>query len=363
MKNTFGDNLTVTLFGESHGSAIGVVIDGISPGVTVDMEKIAYKLFLRRPFGLISTQRVEEDKFRIESGVFDGKTTGTPISIIIPNENTKSEDYKKTENLARPSHADYAAYMKYHGFEDKRGGGHFSGRITAALVAAGGIIIPALENKGIFIGTHLKKCAGINDRAFENLEEDVKKLKDMRFPVLSDEAADLMRERIEKAREDKDSVGGILETAVIGVPAGLGEPFFDSLESKISHAMFSIGGVKGISFGSGFDMADMKGSEANDPFFMKDGKVMCKTNNNGGINGGISNGMPILFNLAIKPTPSIFQKQETVDFVKGEDGVIELKGRHDPCIAHRIKSVADSLLAITLADALIGRYGTDYLKD
>ncbi len=363
MKNTFGDNLSVTLFGESHGSSIGVVIDGIAPGVSVDEEKIAQKLFLRRPAGSISTQRVEADKFKIESGVYQGRTTGTPIAIIIPNENTKSGDYESIKNLARPSHADYSAYMKYHGYEDRRGGGHFSGRITAALVAAGGIIIPALERKGIFIGTHLKKCAGVYDREFINLEEDVKKLKDMRFPVLSEEAAEEMRLNIEKAKEEKDSVGGILETAVLGLPRGLGEPYFDSLESKISHAMFSIGGVKGIAFGAGFSLSDMKGSCANDPFFIDKGEIKTKTNNNGGINGGISNGMPIIFTLAIKPTPSIFREQETVDFIKGENAKIELKGRHDPCIAHRVKVVADSLLAITLADVLQGRYGTDYLKD
>ncbi len=363
MKNTFGDNLTVTLFGESHGSSIGVVIDGISPGVLVDEEKIAGKLFLRRPAGTISTKRVEADKFRIESGVYEGRTTGTPIAIIIPNENTMSRDYDSIKNLARPSHADYSAYMKYHGFSDPRGGGHFSGRITAALVAAGGILIPALENKGIFIGTHLKKCAGIEDREFINLEEDVKKLINMRFPVLSEEASEKMIYNIEKAREEKDSVGGVLETAVLGLPAGLGEPFFDSLESRISHAMFSIGGIKGISFGKGFELSDMKGSEANDSLRMKDGKIITKTNNNGGINGGISNGMPLIFSLSVKPTPSIYKKQETVDFIKRENTEIELKGRHDPCIAHRVKVVADSLLAITLADVLIGRYGTDYLKD
>ena len=363
MKNTFGDNISITLFGESHGSAIGAVIDGIAPGITVDEEKIAYKLLLRRPSGGISTQRVEADKFSIVSGVYNGKTTGTPIAIIIPNENRKSSDYKETENLARPAHADYTAYMKYHGFEDRRGGGHFSGRITAAIVAAGAILTEALENKGIYIGTHMKKCAGISDREFENLDEDVKKLKNMRFPVLSEDAAEKMQAEILKAREEKDSVGGILESAVTGLPAGLGEPWFDSIESKISHAMFSIGGVKGIEFGKGFALSDMKGSDANDAFRMKDGKVVTESNNNGGINGGITNGMPLVFSLAIKPTPSIFRKQDTVDFVKGENAEIELKGRHDPCIVHRAKCVADALTAIVLADVLTGRYGTDYLAD
>ncbi len=363
MKNTFGDNITLTVFGESHGSAIGVVIDGLAPGISVDEEKIAYKLLLRRPSGGISTSRVEADKFKIESGVYEGKTTGTPITIIIPNENTKSGDYKATENLARPAHADYTAYMKYHGFEDRRGGGHFSGRITAGIVAAGAIFISALENKGIYIGTHMKKCAGVSDRDFSDLTEDVKKLVNMRFPVLSEEAGSLMQEKIMQAREDKDSVGGILETAIIGVPAGLGEPYFDNIESKLSHAMFSIGGVKGIEFGKGFALSDMTGSEANDAFRMENGVVITETNNNGGINGGITNGMPILFSLAVKPTPSIFRVQKTVDFVKGEDAEIELKGRHDPCIVHRAKSVADALSAFVIADVLTGRYGTDYLAD
>lgn len=363
MKNTFGDNITLTVFGESHGSAIGVVIDGLAPGISVDEEKIAYKLLLRRPSGGISTSRVEADKFKIESGVYEGKTTGTPVTIIIPNENTKSGDYKATENLARPAHADYTAYMKYHGFEDRRGGGHFSGRITAGIVAAGAIFISALENKGIYIGTHMKKCAGVSDREFSDLTEDVKKLVNMRFPVLSEEAGSLMQEKIMQAREDKDSVGGILETAIIGVPAGLGEPYFDSIESKIAHAMFSIGGVKGIEFGKGFALSDMQGSKANDAFRMDNGVVITETNNNGGINGGITNGMPILFSLAVKPTPSIFRVQKTVDFVKGENAEIELKGRHDPCIAHRAKSVADALSAFVIADVLTGRYGTDYLAD
>ncbi len=363
MKNVLGDNLTLTLFGESHGSHIGAVIDGIAPGITVDEEKIAYKLLLRRPSGGISTSRVEADKFSIVSGVYEGKTTGTPLAIIIPNENVKSADYKETENLARPSHADYAAYMKYHGFEDRRGGGHFSGRITAAIVAAGAILIDALEKKGIYIGTHMKKCAGVSDRDFENLEDDVKKLTNMRFPVLSESAAEAMQCEIIKAREEKDSVGGVLETVVLGLPAGIGEPCFDSLESKISHAMFSIGGVKGISFGKGFELSDMRGSQANDEFMMDGENVVTKTNNNGGLNGGITNGMPVTFTLAVKPTPSIFRKQNTVDYIKGEDAVIELKGRHDPCIVHRVKSIADSLTAFVIADVLTGRFGTDYLAD
>ena len=363
MKNTFGDNITLTIFGESHGSFIGAVIDGLAPGLRVDEEKIAYKLLLRRPSGGISTSRVEADKFSIVSGVYEGKTTGTPLTIIIPNENVKSADYKETENLARPSHADFAAYMKYHGFEDRRGGGHFSGRITAAIVAAGAILIDALEKKGIYIGTHMKKCAGVSDREFDNLEEDIKKLINMRFPVLSEEAGDAMQDRIIKAREEKDSVGGILETAIIGVPAGLGEPYFDSIESKIAHVMFSIGGVKGIEFGKGFAISDMSGSEANDAFMMNDGKVKTKTNNNGGINGGITNGENIIFRCAVKPTPSIYKEQNTVDIKKMENAKLVIEGRHDPAIIHRARIVVDSVTALAVVDMLSQRFSTDYFME
>jgi len=362
MKNTFGNSISLTIFGESHGDAIGAVIDGLAPGITVDEDYIAHKLSLRRPSGKISTSRVEMDKFQILSGVFNGKTTGTPVAIVIPNEVQRSDDYKKTENLARPSHADYAAYCKYHGFEDRRGGGHFSGRITAAVVAEGAIFEAALLGKGIEIGTHMLKCAGVTDRNFDNLKEDIEKLRNMTFPVLDDEKASLMNEKILQARENKDSVGGVLQTVITGVPKGVGEPYFDSIESKISHAMFSIGAVKGIEFGRGFEIADMTGSQANDAFRVENGEIVTKTNHNGGINGGITNGMPIIFNLAVKPTPSIYKCQETVDFVKCENAEIEIQGRHDPCIVHRVKAVVDALTSFVMCDFLTGRFGTDYLR-
>ena len=362
MKNTFGDVVSLTIFGESHGEAIGAIIDGLAPGIKISDEKIKEKLDLRRPSGTISTQRVEMDPYKIVSGVYNGVTTGTPLAIIIPNENVMSKDYSATINLARPSHADYAGFMKYHGFEDRRGGGHFSGRITAAVVAAGAIMETALAEKGIYIGTHIKRCAKIDDIPFSDYEEDIKKLSKMRFPVLSGEASEKMQEAINKAREDKNSVGGVLETAIIGLEAGLGEPFFDSMESKIAHAMFSIGGVKGIEFGKGFEIADMMGSVANDSFRMEDGKVVTATNNNGGINGGITNGMPVTFSLAVKPTPSILRKQETIDFEKNENAEIEIKGRHDPSIIHRVRAVVDALSAFVIADMLSVRFGTDYLK-
>ena len=360
MKNTIGNNLTLTLFGESHGEAIGAVLDGLSPAIEVRDGDIRHMLDLRRPSGLISTQRRETDEYRILSGVFEGRTTGTPLCIMIPNTSQRSCDYSKTKDLARPGHADYTAYVKYCGYGDYRGGGHFSGRVTAGIVASGAILLSALREKGINIGTHLSSLSDISDRGFEDIDADIAALYGKTFPVLSDEAEKRMNERILEARNSLDSVGGILETAITGLPAGLGEPWFDSVESRISQAMFGIGGVKGIEFGKGFGFATMTGKVANDPFRMKDGRVVSTTNNNAGINGGITNGMPIIFRLAVKPTSSIYQRQETVDFVKGENADIEIVGRHDPCIAHRARVVVDALTAVVISDMLIGRYGTDY---
>ncbi len=362
MKNTFGNNISLTIFGESHGNAIGAVIDGLAPGIPVDEDKIASLLSLRRPAGKISTARREEDKFVIESGVFEGYTTGTPVCILIPNENTNSRDYSATRALARPSHADYTAYEKYHGFEDYRGGGHFSGRITAALVAAAGILIPALEAKGIFIGTRIKSIAGVCDRDFADFTEDIKTVSEKNFPVFSSEIEAEMQKKILEASQEGDSVGGILETAVIGLPRGLGEPWFDTLEGMISHAVFSVPAVKGIEFGAGFGVAEMRGSRANDTMRMENGSVITQSNTNGGIVGGISNGAPLLFRCAVKPTPSIFKEQETVDFIKGENATLSLIGRHDPCIVHRAAVVVRSVVALALADQLATRYGTDWLS-
>ena len=266
MKNTFGNNITLTIFGESHGVSVGCVLDGMPAGIPIDYGYINKLLSLRRPSGAISTARSEEDAFEIHSGVFNGYTTGTPICIIIPNKDTRSSDYKSISDLARPSHADYTAHIKYRGYEDPRGGGHFSGRITAALVAAGGIIIPALNRKGIKIGTHIASCAGVNDREFNDVEKDIEALFNLSFAVLDNEKAKAMQENILKAKESLDSVGGILETAITGVEAGVGEPWFDTLEGILSHALFSIPAIKGVEFGAGFKFAEMRGSEANDQF-------------------------------------------------------------------------------------------------
>ena len=360
MKNTFGNAVSITLFGESHGPSIGCVIDGLAPGLPVDEGYIAQLLSKRRPTGAISTARQEADPFVIESGVFNGRTTGTPICIRIPNCDTRSGDYNR---LARPGHADYTAHCKYHGYEDYRGGGHFSGRITAALVAAAGIVIPALERKGIHIGTHIRRLGGVEDRAFERLNEDIIHLNGVDFPTLDGNAAECMKQTILSAKADGDSVGGILETAVSGLPAGVGEPWFDSVESVLSHALFSIPAVKGVEFGDGFALADMQGSEANDAFATGANGVTTVTNHNGGINGGITNGMPMVFRCAVKPTPTIGKPQNTVNLDNGEMTVLQAKGRHDPCVVHRAAVVVTAVTALTLCDLLATRYGTDWLGE
>ncbi len=363
MKNTFGTNISVTLFGESHGECIGAVLDGFAPGVEVDEDFICTQLDKRRAVGLISTSRKESDNFKIVSGVFCGKTTGTPICIIINNENTHSKDYESTRFLARPGHADYTAYEKYHGFEDYRGGGHFSGRLTAPVVAAGAIAISALKKKSIHIGTHIKSLGGVLDREFEDLERDINALNEKTFAVLSDQKSEEMTQKILEAKESFDSVGGVLESAVIGMPAGVGEPWFDTVEGVLSHALFSIPAVKGVEFGCAFEKVNGAGSEYNDDFYMSHGVIKTKTNNNGGINGGITNGMPIVFKTAIKPTPSIYKKQNTVNFKEKTDEVLQIKGRHDPAVIHRARVVVDSVTALALCDLLATRFGVDYLGE
>ena len=360
MKNTFGNNVTVTLFGESHGDAIGAVIDGLAPGMKIDEDFIARQMDLRRPAGKISTQRHEADKVKIVSGCFNSRATGTPLTLIIENTNTKSSDYESTRYLARPSHADYTAQVKYRGFQDYRGGGHFSGRITAALVAAGAVAIQALRDKGIFILTHIKSLHGISDRDFDDLKKDYEILAEKAYPALDGNAAELMIKETEKAAESGDSVGGVLETAVVGLTAGFGEPWFDTAEGQLAHILFSVPAVKGVEFGAGFGFADMLGSQANDSFYSDLGNVKTRTNNNGGINGGITNGMPLIFRCAVKPTPSIFKQQQTVDMRDNTDAVISLKGRHDPAVIHRARVVIDSVTALCILDMMTGKYGTDF---
>lgn len=361
MKNSIGSSVILTLFGESHGDEIGAVLDGMAPGLKVDREAIEAALAKRRPQGPTDTARREMDNFRIVSGVFNGYTTGTPICILIPNENTRSQDYEKSAGLARPGHADYTAHIKYAGFEDYRGGGHFSGRITAGIVAAGAIATEALKAKGIRVGTHILHCGPASDKPFADFEKEFDILDQKNFPVI-DNIEDAVSDYILKAKGELDSVGGVIQTAITGMPAGVGEPWFDSLEGVLSKAVFAIGGIKGIEFGAGFSIADMKGSQANDPLYSEDGEIRTRTNNNGGINGGISNGMPIVFNCAVKPTPSIAQQQDTIDLGSGDNSKLNLVGRHDPAIIRRICIVVSSLVAIVLCDELAKRYGTDWIR-
>ena len=294
----------------------------------------------------------------------EGRTTGTPVCILIPNADTKSGDYQT--NIARPGHADYTAECKYHGYQDARGGGHFSGRITAALVAAGALLLPTLKEKGITIGTHISRCAGVNDAPLAKDEATLTgqlcALNELPFAVLDADAAEGMQAAIWAARDAGDSIGGVLETAIVGLPSGLGEPWFDSFESLLSHALFSIPAVKGVEFGDGFALSDRKGSEANDAFVLQDGQVVTATNHNGGINGGITNGMPVLFRCAIKPTPTIAKPQKTVDMKTLTDVEYGGKGRHDPCIVHRARVVVDSVAALVVADLLTQRYGVEGWK-
>lgn len=360
MKNTFGQHIAVTLFGESHGSAIGAVLDGLCPGIPVDEENIRRMLRLRQPGGAISTARQEKDAFEIVSGVLNGVATGTPLTVLIRNSDTNSGDYAAMQTLMRPGHGDYPAQCKYHGYQDTRGGGHFSGRLTAALVAAGAICHSALAAKGIAIGTHIFRCAGIPDRSFGDLRKDIGQLSESLFPVLDEAAGGRMREAILAAKAEGDSVGGILETAVTGLPAGVGEPWFDTFESLLSHILFSVPAVKGVEFGDGFALADMRGSAANDPLRYEDGKVLAASNHGGGIGGGITSGMPVIFRCAIKPTPSIARAQQTVDILSGKNATLEIRGRHDPAIVHRARIVIDAVTAIAVYDMLAGRFGTDY---
>ena len=356
MNNTFGRNLALTLYGESHGPEIGCILDGLEPGLPVDEAHVARLLEKRRPSGLLGTARREPDPFEIVSGVLNGRTTGAPLCIRIPNRAARPEDYAAAADKPRPSHADYTARVKYRGFADLRGGGHFSGRLTAAVAAAGAILLDALALRGIRVGTHLARCGGIADRPFaDDPAQDLSALEAAPFPVLDPERGEAMQAAVLAARASGDSLGGVLETAVTGLPAGLGEPWFDTLEGLLAHALFSVPAVKGVEFGGGFALAELRGSAANDPFRMEQGRVVTASNHSGGIQGGISNGMPLTVRAAYKPTPSIALPQRTVDLASGTDTVLELCGRHDPCLALRACPVQDSLVALVLLDLLTGR--------
>lgn len=360
MKSSIGKNIHISLFGESHSEAMGVVIDGLAPGIKLDLDFIQTKLNLRKAQGKISTQRHENDEFKIVSGFFNGYTTGTPLCILIENTAQHSKDYEKTKDLMRPSHADYSAEMKYEGFQDYRGGGHFSGRLTAPIVAAGAICTQVLASKGIKIGTHISQLSDLKDSQFSDepkvLDQQIEALSIHYFPTLDRNAEKQMIEKIESMQAQGDSVGGVLESVITHMPAGIGEPFFHSIESTLSSLIYSIPAIKGIEFGSGFDFVNMQGSQSNDPFYFDEG-VKTKTNHNGGINGGVSNGMPIILRTVVKPTSSIYKTQDTINVKTHENTQIKIEGRHDPAIIHRARVVVDSMIAIGLLDLFCERYG------
>ncbi len=367
MKSTIGNMLKISLFGESHGDAIGIVIDGLTSGITIDEAFIKERMELRKPKGNISTKRKESDEVHIVSGVLNNKTCGSPLCIMIKNEAQHSKDYEKTKHLMRPSHADYTGYVKYHGFNDYRGGGHFSGRLTAPLVAAGALCLSMLNKKGIFIGSHIAQIRDVKDTCFSEDEDlclqQIKHCNETYFATLNEEIKNKMKFVIEEAQSNLDSVGGVVETVVLGCPVGVGEPYFNSIESTLSHLIFSVGAVKGIEFGSGFNLATMMGSQSNDAMSYVNNRVQTMSNHNGGIQGGISNGMPIVIKTAVKPTPSIYKAQQTVNIQTKENCTLEIEGRHDPCIVHRIRVVLDSVVAIGLVDLLMERYGIDYFRE
>ncbi len=365
MKNNFGTNISWTLFGESHGPAIGITLDGLPAGFKIDEEQIKEDMNKRKATGKISTQRHEADEVHIISGYYNGYTTGTALTIIIENQNTKSKDYSAFHGRLRPGHADYTAFEKYNGYQDYRGGGHFSGRLTACIVAAGSICKQILKAQGILIGSHIESLYTLNDEMFSDdiqiLNEQIESVNNKTFALINEDMHQAMIEIIEKVAEEKDSLGGILETAITGLPTGIGEPFFDSVESILSHLIFSVPAVKGVSFGEGFGFAQMKGSQAND-CFKYDNTISTYTNHNAGINGGITNGMPIKIHTCIKPTPSIFKSQKSVDYLTKENVDLEIQGRHDPCILHRARIVVDSVVAFGILDLYMSRLAIQPLQ-
>lgn len=358
MSNVLGDNLTVNIYGESHSNKIGVTVFGMSKGIKVDDAVIKEALAKRRPILGVDTSRVETDPYTFVSGVTDGETNGEPLTLEIENKNTKSSDYENLRNIPRPGHADYVGYMKYGDKYDFHGGGFFSGRLTAPLVAISAIVIKALEEKGIYIGTHILKCGNVVDSHISSID-DVNIINNKAYSLI-DDLENQLNEEINKVKEEQDSIGGITETVVYGLPAGLGDKSFASTEGVISKAIFGVGAIKGIEFGEGFNFANLKGSEANDEFRYVDGKVVTITNHNGGVNGGITNGMPIIFNCVVKPTPSISRPQRSVNLETKENVEIEIKGRHDPAIIRRIPIVITSVTALAVLDLLISEYGSNY---
>ena len=354
MSGTWGRNLRLTIFGESHGGGIGMVVDGIPAGMPVDEAAIARDMARRAPGNdPTATARKEADAVRILSGVYRGFTTGAPLCGVIENTNTRSQDYENIARVARPGHADYTGFVRFGGFNDPRGGGHFSGRLTAPLVFAGALARQWLGRKGVEVGAHIASIGSVADDRFDPCAvtgEQIRALQKMRFPLLDHEQEAPMRAEVDAARRELDSVGALVECAAVGLPAGWGDPFFESVEGTIASLLFSVPAVKGVEFGTGFGLCSMRGSEANDPMRAENGKVTSLSNHNGGILGGITNGMPLIVRAAIKPTASIAQCQQSVELLTGENADLEVRGRHDPCIALRAVPVIEAAVMLGLME-------------
>ena len=361
MSSSIGEMFKITVFGQSHSGAIGVVVDGVPAGIKLDIAEIERFMARRAPSGGgISTARKETDKPEIVSGLADDITCGAPICAVIKNGDTRSKDYSKLKDIPRPMHADFAAAVKYNGFNDIRGGGQFSGRLTAPLCFAGAVAMQVLKAEGITVGAHISAIAGVKDKDFDPVlvnEEILSSMSKKSFSVIDDLAGEAMQEKILAAKAQGDSVGGVIECAVIGVPAGIGEPIYDGIENRISATVFGIPAVKGIEFGAGFAAAEMLGSEHNDDFVMQGEKVVTKTNRHGGILGGISSGMPILFKAAFKPTPSIAKAQNSVSLSRGENAELIIEGRHDPCVVSRAVPCVEAAAAVAVLDLLLQEKG------
>lgn len=353
MSSTYGKNFKISIFGQSHSAAIGVVIDGLPAGMEIDMDALRAFMARRAPGGKFATARKEADEFEVLSGLANGRTCGAPFAAQIRNRDARPGDYSAYRDTPRPGHADYTAQVKYRGFQDPTGGGHFSGRLTAPICLAGGIMRQLLAQNGIYLAAHIQSIADVCDRRFDPMAPEIDAISQGPLPTI-DPAAELkMAERIDAARAACDSVGGVIECAVTGLPVGLGDPMFDGMENRIAQAAFAVPAVKGIEFGAGFESARLMGSQNNDPFTAQSGAVATASNNSGGILGGITNGMPLIFHVAIKPTPSIAREQDTVDLRDNSPAKISVNGRHDPCILPRAVPCVEASAAIAIYDALL----------
>ena len=362
MSSTYGENLKLSIFGQSHGPAIGLTLDGIPAGLPVDADLLQVFLNRRAPGqNDWSTPRREEDRPEFLSGILDGFTCGAPIAAVIYNKNTRSGDYANLKDCPRPGHADYTAQIKYGGFQDAAGGGHFSGRLTAPLCIAGGLCKQWLEEMGIRINARISALAGIEDAPLDPIRPETNRIGAV-FPVIDPEAGTRMREAIAAARAEGDSVGGIVECVITGLPGGLGEPMFGGVESRIAQIVYGIPAVKGLEFGAGFSVSTLRGSQNNDAYTLEDGTLRTLTNHSGGILGGITSGMPVLFRAAIKPTPSISRPQQSISLSKEEIQTLIVKGRHDPCIVPRAVPVVEASAAIAIFDLILGNTQTNRRK-